>query len=127
MKFSVLGVTLFLLLLQVAAMNTYTIVLLCICWGLAITIYNLVFQSEIIQLAPESTAIAMSVYSGIYNMGIGSGALIGGIVCTHLSIAYIGYIGGGIALIASLFFLKRLLPLFKAHPGDAGGLDNAEQ
>lgn len=61
--------------------------------GLAITIFNLVFQSEIIRLAPEATAIAMSVYSGIYNVGIGAGALVGGFVCTHASIARIGYAG----------------------------------
>ena len=77
----------------------------CICWGLAITIFNLVFQSEIIRLAPEATAIAMSVYSGIYNVGIGAGALVGGFVCTHASIARIrlcrGYdriVGGALLL-----------------------------
>lgn len=85
--------------------------------GLAITIFNLVFQSEIIRLAPEATAIAMSVYSGIYNVGIGAGALVGGFVCTHASIARIGYAGGAIALLAALFCLVRLVPLLKRSRG----------
>lgn len=42
----------------------------------------------------------MSVYSGIYNVGIGSGALVGGLVCTHASIADIGWAGGAIAAAA---------------------------
>lgn len=86
--------------------------------GLAITIFNLVFQSEIIRLAPEATAIAMSVYSGIYNVGIGAGALVGGFVCTHASIARIGYAGGAIALLAALFCLVRLVPLLKGAGAD---------
>ena len=79
--------------------------------------FNLVFQSEIIRLAPEATAIAMSVYSGIYNVGIGAGALVGGFVCTHASIARIGYAGGAIALLAALFCLVRLVPLLKRSRG----------
>ena len=43
--------------------------LLCIFWGLAVTLYNLVFQSAIIRAVPSGTAVAMSVYSGIYNVG----------------------------------------------------------
>ena len=107
----------FLLLLRLSAFGHFPVVALCICWGLAITIFNLVFQSEIIRLAPEATAIAMSVYSGIYNVGIGAGALVGGFVCTHASIARIGYAGGAIALLAALFCLVRLVPLLKRSRG----------
>lgn len=76
MRFAVVGIAFFLLLLRLSAFGHFQFVALCICWGLAITIFNLVFQSEIIRLAPEATAIAMSVYSGIYNVGIGAGALV---------------------------------------------------
>ena len=111
------GYCVFLLLLRLSAFGHFPVVALCICWGLAITIFNLVFQSEIIRLAPEATAIAMSVYSGIYNVGIGAGALVGGFVCTHASIARIGYAGGAIALLAALFCLVRLVPLLKRSRG----------
>ena len=112
-RFAVYGVAVCLLLLHLSACNLWTVILLCLCWGLAIAIYNLVFQSEIIQIMPESTAIAMSVYSGIYNVGIGGGALVGGLVCSHLSISFIGYVGGAIALLASLYCACRLMPLLR--------------
>lgn len=110
-KYGVGGITAFLLLLRPAAFSPCTMVIVCILWGLAITCYNLAFQSEIIRVAPKGTAIAMSVYSGIYNVGIGSGALIGGTICTHLSIGMIGYIGGAIASIAFVFCICWLLPI----------------
>ena len=111
---AIIGITVFLLLLHLSSFNRYTVIALCVCWGLSITIYNLVFQSEIIKYAPQATAIAMSIYSGIYNIGIGSGALIGGLVCSHLSVSYIGYFGGAIAIIASIYCFKKLLPLLKS-------------
>lgn len=113
MRAATIGIAVFLLLLHVSSFNFYTVVFVCLCWGLSITFYNLVFQSEIIQWAPESTAIAMSIYSGIYNVGIGGGALIGGIVCTHLSMVWIGYVGGVIAIVAAVYCIRKLQPLLR--------------
>ncbi len=109
-RFAVFGVCLFVLLLRIAAISPALAVLNCIIWGLAINFYNLAFQSEIIRIAPHGTSIAMSIYSGIYNLGIGSGALIGGIVCSNLGIGYVGYIGGAIGIIASMYCLFRYIP-----------------
>lgn len=110
-RWSVAGIAVSLLLLYPASLTQGTVIGLCVLWGLAITIFNLVFQSQIIQLAPQSTAVAMSVYSGIYNLGIGGGALIGGIVCADLSVEYIGIVGGAIAVVAVVFCFWRLIPL----------------
>lgn len=107
---AVCGISIFLLLMQVSAADTVTMVMLCIFWGFAINFYNLSFQSEIIQNAPQGTAVAMSIYSGIYNIGIGTGALIGGYVCSGISISYIGYAGGVIAVAAAVICLRKLLP-----------------
>ena len=82
-RFALLGICTFVLLLRPAAFNPACIIIVCILWGLAINSYNLAFQSEIIQIAPHGTAIAMSIYSGIYNVGIGAGALVGGTVCAN--------------------------------------------
>lgn len=112
-RFAVLGMTAFLLLLHLASFNTYTILALCVLWGLAVTFYNLVFNSAIIQIAPHATSIAMAAYSGIFNVGIGGGALVGGIVCTQLSIGWIGYVGGAIGIIASFYCVKRVMPLLR--------------
>ncbi len=118
MKLAAGGICIFLLCLRAAALTPATLVLLCILWGFAINFFNLVFQSEIIRCAPQGTAVAMSIYSGIYNVGIGAGALIGGYVCSGISISYIGYAGGMIAFVAAAVCFKYLLPAIRSvHEG----------
>ena len=110
-KLAVPGMAFFILLLCPAAYNQVTVILLCILWGLAINSFNLSFQSEVIQAAPHGTAIAMSIYSGIYNVGIGAGALVGGTVCSHIGIDAVGYVGGSIAAVAAAYCLLRFIPV----------------
>lgn len=110
-KYAVSGICISLLLLQAASFSIWSEFLLCVFWGLAINSYNLVFQSEIIRNAPQGTAVAMSIYSGIYNVGIGTGALVGGAVCDGMGIQYIGYVGGAIVLIALVYGAKKLFPV----------------
>lgn len=113
MRLAVLGMAASLLLMRAAADAEATVFVLCLFWGLSVTLYNLVFQSAVIAAAPTGTAVAMSVFSGIYNVGIGSGALMGGLVCTHLTIGDIGYAGGGIAALAAGFCLLWVVPIFR--------------
>lgn len=110
---AVYGIVAFLYLLQPASISMGSTLLVCVLWGIAITAFNLVFQALIIQFAPQATSIAMSIYSGIFNVGIGSGALIGGYTCTYLSLGRIGYIGGTISLVAAFYCTKRVLPLLR--------------
>lgn len=112
-RFAVAGISIFTLLLLPSAFNTATVILICILWGLAINSYNLSFQSEILQVAPHGTAIAMSIYSGIYNVGIGAGALVGGNVCSYMGISNIGFVGGAIGLVASAYCILRLIPILR--------------
>ena len=107
------GICISLLLLHIASFSRISTVALCIFWGFAISFYNLAFQAEIIRNAPQGTAVAMSIYSGIYNIGIGSGALIGGYACSALSTGYIGYAGGAIAIIAAVICFKKMIPALK--------------
>lgn len=118
-QFAVAGICIFLLLLHVAALNPVSAVILCVFWGFAINFYNLSFQSEIIRNAPKGTAVAMSIYSGIYNIGIGGGALIGGYVCSGISISCIGYVGGAIALVAAIICFRKMLPAINGSPSSA--------
>lgn len=110
---AVYGIVAFLYLLQPASISMGSTLLVCVLWGIAITAFNLVFQALIIQFAPQATSIAMSIYSGIFNVGIGSGALIGGYTCTYLSLGWIGYISGTISLVAAFYCTKRVLPLLR--------------
>lgn len=106
-----LGPALCLLLLQVAAASLLSVVLVCIMWGAMATAFNIAFQDNTIRFAPENaTSIGMSIFSGIFNLGIGSGAYVGGLVVSHLSIDYIGYAGGIIGLIATFYLVVRYFP-----------------
>lgn len=106
-----LGPALCLLLLQVAAASLLSVVAVCIMWGAMATAFNIAFQDNTIRFAPENaTSIGMSIFSGIFNLGIGSGAYVGGLVVSHLSIDYIGYAGGLIGLVATLYLVVRYFP-----------------
>lgn len=107
------GVALSALLLQICSFTPVTLIVLCSFWGIAVMLFNLIFQYRVIQLAPDATAIAMSIYSGIYNIGIGSGAFIGGLVLTHSSVGNVGYVGGVIGVVAFLFFYITLRKYLK--------------
>ncbi|HIZ87728.1 MAG TPA: sugar transporter [Candidatus Coprenecus pullistercoris] len=113
MRYAVIGIGCCLLLLKPAACSIQLIVALCVFWGLANCFFNMVFQSEIIRSVPEGTSIAMSIYSGIYNVGIGGGALIGGRICTHLGVGSVGYTGAIISLAACLACILYLQPRLK--------------
>lgn len=109
--YAVMGICVFLLLLGAASYGAVSMIALCLFWGLAISFLNLVFQSEVIRCSPSGgAAVAMSIYSGIYNVGIGAGALIGGLVCSYFSVSAIGYAGGLIGVLASLVFLFACPP-----------------
>lgn len=77
-------------------------------WGLAITAISLALQLRVLQLAPNATDVAMSIFSGIYNIGIGGGAFVGGLVIASLGLAMVGYVGAGIALIAMVCLMVYL-------------------
>ena len=100
-----------LLAMQAAAMSVAAIVFVCIVWGAMATAFNIAFQDNTIRFAPEdATSIGMSIFSGIFNLGIGCGAYVGGLVVTHSSLSHVGYAGGVIGLVATLYCVARLFP-----------------
>ena len=46
-------------------------------------------------------------------MGIGSGTWIGGSICTYLSISYIGFVGGVIAVVAAVICIFGVIRCMK--------------
>ncbi|EAB3703196.1 sugar transporter [Salmonella enterica] len=82
-----------LLLLLPAADSEAHLAILSIFWGIAIMVIGLGMQVKVLALAPEATDVAMALFSGIFNIGIGAGALVGNQVSLHWSMSAIGYIG----------------------------------
>lgn len=82
-----------LLLLLPAADSEAHLAILSIFWGIAIMVIGLGMQVKVLALAPDATDVAMALFSGIFNIGIGAGALVGNQVSLHWSMSVIGYIG----------------------------------
>lgn len=101
------GIALSLLLMRVSTFSPIAVFGVIVLWGMSSTAFSIALQSELIRYTtPSESAVAMSIYSGLYNFGIGTGTAIGGLVTTHFSLGDVGYFGGvlaavGVALAAS--------------------------
>lgn len=109
-KTAVAGLVVALFALGVAAASPVLIIADFLLWGVASTAYNVAFQGEVIRVtSQDEAAVATSIYSGIFNLGIGAGSALGGLVVSGASVGTIGYAGGVLVLVAYLLLRFRLL------------------
>lgn len=110
-----LGVVAGLFMLGLASVGMGIAFAVCAGLGLCITALNVAMQSEVIRNSRlDDQAVATSIYSGIFNLGIGSGSAVGGVVVSTIGIANIGFAGGTLAVLALLYCGFILLPRLKA-------------
>ncbi|EMW0510436.1 sugar transporter [Enterobacter mori] len=111
-----------LLLLMPAAGSESHLAILSLFWGVAIMIIGLGMQVKVLALAPDATDVAMSLFSGIFNLGIGAGALLGNQISLHVSMSAIGYLGAIPALVALIWSLLifRKWPVALEEQGQHG-------
>ena len=111
-----------LLLLMPAAGSENHLAILSLFWGVAIMIIGLGMQVKVLALAPDATDVAMSLFSGIFNLGIGAGALVGNQISLHVSMSAIGYLGAIPALVALIWsvLIFRKWPVALEEQGQHG-------
>lgn len=110
-------VTLCIGLLIFAAVRPGAIITLCVIWGMAMMMIGLAMQIRVLSLAPDATDVAMSLMSGIYNIGIGAGALLGSQVSVYMSLSDVGNVGAMIGLVALLWcvYIFRRYPQLRSN------------
>lgn len=80
---------------------------MCIVWRTSSTAFNVACQSETMLATDENTSsVAMSIFSGIFNLGIGLGSFIGGQTINLMNIQSIGYVAGIISILGIFYSLK---------------------
>ena len=88
----------------------------CVIWGVSATAYNVAAQAEVIRSTSHAaTPVAMSVFSGLFNVGIGTGSIVGGLVCDAAGPAGVGLVGGAVAAAGALYCLVRLGSLLEGE------------
>lgn len=107
-----------LLLLWPVASSPYAMEAVSVVWGIAIMCFGLSLQARVLALANDATDVAMALFSGIYNVGIGGGALLGSVVGTHVGMHWIGIFGGVVAAIG-LGFCHYMFRRFTRQLGPA--------
>lgn len=80
--------------------SAWAVYVLCFVWGIAISVVSLSMIAKVLNFASDATDVATSIYSGLYNVGIGGGALLGHYVTVGLGLGSIGFVGAGTALLA---------------------------
>lgn len=119
-RFACAGIAAALLLMAPAAAGgEVSSCFVCVLWGLAASLFNVSFNAAVIKCAPEgASSVAMSIYSGLYNLGIGTGTWLGGMVTANAGIGLIGYVGGVLALVGLAYCCLRFVGLLRQvrHP-----------
>ena len=104
-----IGVVAALLLLETTAHIAAGPFVTCAVWGACATAFNVAAQAEIIRVtSQDASAVAMSIFSGLFNVGIGAGSILGGIICDGPGIAWVGAVGAVVAGAGALCCTLRL-------------------
>ncbi len=91
-----------------ALTSIWSLLVVAVVWGAAIMLLFISIQAKVLAIDSEAQDMLMSMYSGTINLGIGTGALLGGYTVTTLSLASIGYMGAGVIGVGLLLVLLMI-------------------
>ncbi|MCA2018895.1 sugar transporter [Vibrio tritonius] len=97
-------------LLLVTVFSPWAVMTDVIIWGIALTLVTLAMQVKVLNIDADASDMIQSMYSGIINLGIGSGALIGAKVIQWFELSWVGFAGvifAAVAIIFMMFLLRR--------------------
>lgn len=80
-------------------------------WGISLTLLVLTCQSKVLAVDSNSADVISSMFSGIINLGIGAGALVGGYAIHFVILPHLSFVGAGLAaisLLLILIFMKKI-------------------
>ncbi|RXZ77490.1 MFS transporter [Paenibacillaceae bacterium] len=66
-------------------------------------------QFYLVTLAPKSTEIILSLNSSAFHLGVALGAALGGVVVERLTLSSIGWVGGLVVILATVFAVISIL------------------
>ncbi len=107
-----------LLVLFPAALSIVTLSVHTLVWGGAIVSFGLAMQAWVLKLAPEAADLAVSIYSGLYNVGIGAGALLGNHIANGFGVSWVGSFGGVVGGLGAGVCWLALRLYARAHPSE---------
>ena len=112
------------LLATIAGAHAITVLLLLI-WGTAAWTSGPTLQCNLVKIAPKSSVIILSLSSSFLQLGMASGAGIGGIATSQLEIQSIAWIGAAAILVGIIILIKSLkLSLFNRNQSVSQSIDN---
>lgn len=86
-------------LLPVAGQAVWSLYALTVVWGAAVMAVVLPMQAQVLHLSRDATDVGMAIFSGVFNLAIGAGALLGSQIGQH---AGLGYLSSSAAVLAAL-------------------------
>lgn len=89
--------------------NWLTLMPLIVVWGTAQTVICMAFQTVVLDVAADAQDVATSLYSGIFNIGIGGGAFVGSLVSQHFGFTPVAFVGGAFVTVTAVFCLIVLM------------------